>query len=64
MPVVEGLLPFLVPGAELLRRLQLPSATWPGAVTMLLVVAANGLVVGAVAALVALVALVAERLPR
>lgn len=55
VPVGERLQPFLTPGAELLRLLPLPTATWPGALTLLLAALANGLVVGALAAAVAAV---------
>jgi len=55
VPVGEWVLPFVTPGAVLLRPFTGVLATWPGAVNLLLAAVANGLVVGAVAACVAVV---------
>ena len=48
-PVGERVLPFLTPGAELLRPLRGVMASWPGGVNLLLAAVLNGLVLGLVA---------------
>jgi hypothetical protein len=50
VPVGEWVLPFVTPGALLLRPFTGVLATWPGAVNLLLAAVANGLVVGVLAA--------------
>ena len=47
VPGGDTVLPFLVPGAALLRPLSPVMATWPGAVNLLLAAVVNGLIFGA-----------------
>jgi hypothetical protein len=54
-PVGERLMPFLTPGAILLRPLARQMAGWPGGANMLLGSLANGLVAGLLVAAVALI---------
>ena len=53
VPAGERLLPFLVPGAAVVRPLSSLMAAWPGAVNLLLAAVANGLLIGAAAACLA-----------
>ncbi len=54
VPVAEKIMPFLTPGTLLLRPWTALMQVWPGAINMLLVSVANGLVFGAAAICVGL----------
>ena len=53
VPGGDTLLPFLVPGAALLRPLTSVMAAWPGALNLLLAAVLNGMVFGVLAACLA-----------